>query len=184
MLHPHFSGGKRLSRLAAPLGRLGGRREMGVSWEGALSHGRCSHAGPGSRARGRAPGGAASCTPYQQGLGWGAGAQEGASAEGCLCPHQVVQMQCNVDWLEERRQWHVRTARGSACSCRLGERQARHPGKRKPGLFNNPPSPCIYLGAPWGGGSRVQRRSQVGQKSFYKACLSLKLRSKQRHLLR
>uniref|UniRef100_A0A8C6XJQ6 Uncharacterized protein n=1 Tax=Naja naja TaxID=35670 RepID=A0A8C6XJQ6_NAJNA len=30
---------------------------------------------------------------------------------------KVVQMQCNVEWQEERRQWHVRkAARGSACS--------------------------------------------------------------------
>lgn len=90
-----------------------------------------------------------------QGTAWGepqegrlpaslpAGPWLGASTESCLCPHQVVQMQCNMDWQEERRQWHVRMAQGSTCSCRPEERQARHPRERKLGLFNSLPLPYI-----------------------------------------
>lgn len=50
-------------------------------------------------------------------------------------------MQCNMDWQEERRQWHVRMAQGS--TCRPEEHQARHPMERKLGLFNSLPLPYI-----------------------------------------
>lgn len=90
--------------------------------------------------------------------GGGEGAQEGASAEGCLCPPQVVQMQCNMDWLEERRQWHVRTAPpGKRLQLQAGGAPGQASWQAEAGPFQQPPLTLHFPRCPlgWGWGVKI-----------------------------